>query len=105
MPTLAPQSFSPDDVWGFTPIDRWMCKRKVEKYNYGPIYTTDSEKGPIFAPSVGRGPTWGGGPNNEERHSMVVPSNRGQTKMKRTTHEYANVSLETETESGKEEGR
>src|SRR3546814_14959547 len=79
MPTLAPQSFSPDDVWGFTPIDRWLCKRKVEKYNYGPIYTPASEKGTIFSPSVGGGPNWGGGAYDPASHIMVVPSNRVPT--------------------------
>src|SRR3546814_15816515 len=58
---------SPDDVWGFTPIDRWLCKRKVEKYNYGPIYTPASEKGTIFSPSVDGGPNWGGGAYDPER--------------------------------------
>ncbi len=76
MPVLAPQSFSPDDAWGFTFIDEWLCRNKVEELNYGPIYTPVSEKGTIFSPSAGGGPNWGGGAYDPQSHIMVVPSNR-----------------------------
>jgi quinoprotein glucose dehydrogenase len=82
MPTLAPQSFSPDDAWGFTPIDRWLCSRKVEYYNYGPIFTPPSKKGTVFSPSVGGGPNWGGGGYDPASGIMVVPSNRVPTIVK-----------------------
>ncbi len=76
MPTVAPQSFSPDDAWGFTFIDRWLCRRKVAQYNHGTIYTPPSEKGTIFSPSMGGGPNWGGGAYDPASRIMVVPSNR-----------------------------
>ena len=76
MPTLSPQSFSPDDAWGFTFIDEGMCEDMVAQYNYGPIYTPVSEKGTIFMPSAGGGPNWGGGAYDPQSHIMVVPSNR-----------------------------
>jgi len=76
MPLLTPHGFSPDDAWGFTPIDRWLCRRKIEEYKYGPIYTPPSEQGTIFSPSAGGGPNWGGGGYDPESHIMVVPSNR-----------------------------
>lgn len=76
MPTLATQGFSPDDAWGFTFIDEWMCRNKVAELNYGAIYTPPSEKGTVFSPSVGGGPNWGGGGYDPESHLMVVPSNR-----------------------------
>ena len=76
MPTLAPQGFSPDDAWGFTPIDRSMCRDKVAELNYGPIYTPMSEKGTIMSPSAGGGPNWGGAAYDPKSHVMVVPSNR-----------------------------
>jgi len=76
MPVLAKQSFSPDDAFGFTPIDRWLCKREIEKYSYGPIFTPVSEKGTIFSPSAGGGPNWGGGAYDANSHIMVVPTNR-----------------------------
>lgn len=79
MPTLAPQGFSPDDAWGFTAIDRWLCRHKIEQLNYGPIYMPPSEKGTVFSPSVGGGPNWGGGAYDPQSHIMVVPSNRVPT--------------------------
>lgn len=76
MPPLAPQSFSPDEAWGFTFIDRWLCRRKIQDLNYGSIYTPPSEQGTIFQPAAGGGPNWGGGAYDPESHIMVVPSNR-----------------------------
>jgi len=76
MPTLAPQSFSPDDAWGFTPLDRWLCRRKVEQLNHGPIYTPPSEQGTIFQPAPSGGPNWGGGAYDPASQIMVVPTNR-----------------------------
>ncbi len=76
MPAVMPQGFSPDDVWGFTPLDEWLCRRKAEELNYGDIYTPASEQGTIFSPSVGGGPNWGGGGYDPQSHLMIVPSNR-----------------------------
>lgn len=76
MPHLAPQNFTPDDVWGFTFIDKWLCKKKASTYNYGPIYTPITEKGTIVTPPVGGGPNWGGGAYDPQNQLMVVPSNR-----------------------------
>lgn len=76
MPNLVKHGFSPDDAWGFSPIDKWLCKRDIEKLNYGPIYTPPSEKGTIFSPSAGGGPNWGGGAYDPDSHVMIVPSNR-----------------------------
>lgn len=79
MPALMPLGFGPDDVWGFTPLDEWLCRRKVESLNYGPIYTPASLQGTIFSPSVGGGPNWGGGAYSPEKQLMIVPSNRVPT--------------------------
>ncbi len=76
MPSLMPLEFSPDDAWGFTFIDRWLCKREIKKYDYGPIYTPISERGTIVVPSVGGGPNWGGGSYDPASGVMVVPTNR-----------------------------
>lgn len=76
MPAVTPQGFGPDDVWGFTFIDRWLCRRKVEQLNHGPMYTPPSEQGTVFFPSMGGGPNWGGGAYDPRTHIMVVASNR-----------------------------
>ncbi len=79
MPAVVKQGFSLEDVGGFTPIDRWLCRRKAQQYRYGPIYTPPSEQGTIFSPSSGGGPNWGGGAYDPASHIMVVPSNRVPT--------------------------
>ncbi len=76
MPKLVQHGFSPDDAWGFTPVDRWLCKRKIESLNYGPSFSPPSLKGTVFSPSVGGGPNWGGGGYDPASGIMVVPSNR-----------------------------
>lgn len=76
MPAVMPLGFSPEDAWGFTFIDEWLCRNRVEELNYGPIYTPASEQGTVFQPSAGGGPNWGGGAYDPESHVMVVPSNR-----------------------------
>lgn len=76
MPAVMPLGFSEEDAWGFTFIDKWLCKRKIAEHNYGPIFTPPSAKGTIFSPSMAGGPNWGGGAYDPESHIMVVPSNR-----------------------------
>jgi len=76
MPAVMPQGFSPDDAWGFTPLDRWLCRRRVESLRTGPIYTPASAEGTIFSPSAGGGPNWGGAGVDPASNIMVVPSNR-----------------------------
>ena len=100
MPTLAPQSFSPDDAWGFTFVDRWLCSRKVEELNYGPIFTPPSLKGTVFSPSVGGGPNWGGGAYDPASGIMVVPSNRVPTIVKLIPVAEANIDKAQKIEMG-----
>lgn len=76
MPTVVKQSFSPDDAWGFTFVDKWLCKREIEKLNYGPTFMPASFQGTIQAPSAGGGPNWGGSAYDPNSHVMIVPSNR-----------------------------
>lgn len=75
MPSVTSLSFTPDDAWGFTFIDRWLCKRQAEKLLTGPIYTPPSEQGTVYQPAPSGGPNWGGGAYDPSSHIMVVPSN------------------------------
>lgn len=74
MPELAPQSIYPDDAWGFTPIDRWLCKRKIAELKHGPIYTPPSLEGTILLPGAAGGTNWGGGAFDPVSHTLVAPS-------------------------------
>jgi len=70
---LAPQSVTPEDAWGFTPLDRWMCERKIAGLDHGPIYTPPSLKGMVLMPGAAGGANWGGGAYDPVSHTMVVP--------------------------------
>lgn len=98
MPTLAPQRFSPDDLWWPT---KWLCEDKVEQLNYGPIYTPPSAKGTIFSPSASGGPNWGGGGYDPASHLMVVPSNRVPMVITLIPRDKAKLSDTQAIESGK----
>ncbi|MCG8312588.1 MAG: pyrroloquinoline quinone-dependent dehydrogenase, partial [Pseudomonadales bacterium] len=91
MPAVMPLGFTPDDVWGFSPLDKWLCRKKAEKLNYGDMYTPASKKGTIFNPSVGGGPNWGGGAFDPDSNIMVVPSNRVPTIVTLVPREEADI--------------
>jgi quinoprotein glucose dehydrogenase len=76
MTPLMSTKVDPEDAWGFTPVDRWLCKRKIEAVNHGPIYTPPSFKGTTLQPSAAGGSNWGGGAYDPNSHLMVVPTNR-----------------------------
>lgn len=100
MPNLVDHEFSMDDVWGFTPLDKWMCEKDVEKLLYGSIYTPPSEKGTVFFPSAGGGPNWGGGAYDPESNIMVVPANRVPMVVKLVPREDANIGESQKIELG-----
>jgi quinoprotein glucose dehydrogenase len=71
-PPLVQHAFGPDDAWGFTPIDRWLCRREIEKLRYGAIYTPPSLEGTLQMPSAGGGANWGGGAWDPARQLLLV---------------------------------
>ncbi len=76
MPALADWKLTPDDAWGFTFIDRYLCKQRIAELDHGPIYTPPSLKGSVLLPGAAGGPDWGGGAFDPDSKLMVVPSNR-----------------------------
>jgi len=95
MPALVAQSFSPEDVWGFTYFDKRACRKKVEAYDYGPIYTPITERGTVLMPAVGGGANWGGGGYDPGSHIMVVPTNRVPTIVKLTPRAKSEATSDT----------
>jgi quinoprotein glucose dehydrogenase len=71
-PPLVAQGLEPDDAWGFTPLDRWLCRRKIEALRHGPIYTPPSVEGTVQMPSFAGGANWGGGAWDPVRQLLVV---------------------------------
>ena len=69
---LHPLDLAPEDAFGFTPIDRWMCKREIEKYRYDGIYTPPTMEGSIQYPHTTGGMNWGGVAVNPSTGVMIV---------------------------------
>jgi len=101
LPILAVQGLTPDDAWGFTPIDRRLCKKRISELNYGPIYTPPSEKGTILMPAAAGGPNWGGGAYDPASHLLVVPSNRVPMVVTLVPREKIKLSKDQAIETGK----
>jgi glucose dehydrogenase len=54
------QGARPEDVIDFTPELRRQALGILERYDWGPLYTPPSERGTIFVPGIGGGPSWSG---------------------------------------------
>jgi quinoprotein glucose dehydrogenase len=63
---------SPKDAWGFTPWDRWQCRRELERLTTGPIYTPISERGLVMYPSNIGGQNWGAPAVDPVRKLMIT---------------------------------
>ncbi len=63
---------TPDAAWGFTPLDRWLCRRKIAALRSEGIYTPPSLKGTILAPGYGGGVNWGGLAFDPQHQRVIV---------------------------------
>ncbi|MGH6904090.1 MAG: pyrroloquinoline quinone-dependent dehydrogenase [Geminicoccaceae bacterium] len=60
-PPLAAQGpLTPEDAWGLTFVDRWLCRREIAQLRSEGIYTPPSLEGTIMLPSDAGGSNWGG---------------------------------------------
>jgi len=75
-PPFTRQGISVDDAWGFTPIDRADCKKKLEAHRLGGLYTPPSIEGTIMFPGLTGGGNWGGGAYDTSSGLMVINSTR-----------------------------
>ncbi len=73
-PPFSPLGISPDDAWGFTFVDRWACRKKIEALRHDGFYAPPSLEGTIIRPSPGGGANWGGGAYDPQRNLLVVSS-------------------------------
>jgi quinoprotein glucose dehydrogenase len=64
--------FTEDDAFGFTPLDRWHCRRQVRKYRSEGIYTPPGLSGTILWPSYAGGGNWGSVSVDSGRSLAVV---------------------------------
>ncbi len=69
---LSPQGFSPDDVWGLTPLDRAACRKKVEGLRHDGAFAPPSLRGTVSMPGFLGGLQWGGAAWDQSRQLLVV---------------------------------
>ncbi len=75
LPPLAPQNFDVKDVFGFTPIDRAMCRKQFDGIRNEGIFTPPSIRGSILYPATAGGGEWGGVAIDPTTNRLVVNTN------------------------------
>jgi len=74
---LVPTRVTADDAWGFTPWDRWQCKKLISSLRSEGIFTPASTgNGTILSPGNAGGMNWGGPGYDPQRQLMIVNTNR-----------------------------
>lgn len=63
----------PNDAWGFTPIDRNACRRKIERFETHGPFTPPTLRGSVMLPALAGGMNWGGGAVSSNG-VLIVPS-------------------------------
>jgi quinoprotein glucose dehydrogenase len=102
MPVLADWTTDPEhDAWGFTPIDRYLCKQRMAELEHGGIYTPPSLKGTILQPGAAGGTDWGGGAFDPKTNIMVAPSNRVPMVVTLVPRETVTINKDQAIETGK----
>jgi quinoprotein glucose dehydrogenase len=73
---LGPEGLSPDDAWGLTPIDRSICRKKIESLRHDGIFAPPSLQGTIVYPGFLGGNNWGGIAYDPDQEVIVTSTNR-----------------------------
>ncbi len=71
-----PSRVDPDDLFGFTPLDRWACRRRLARHRNEGIFTPPSLEGTVQYPSTAGGANWGGVAWDPERRLVILNQSR-----------------------------
>lgn len=72
---LHPTAMSPEDAFGFTPLDRWDCQRKIAQYRWDGMFTPPTLEGSIGYPHTAGGMNWGGVAIDPQRGLLIANQN------------------------------
>lgn len=72
---LSKAGLAPGDAWGLTPVDRELCRRKVEALRHDGMYAPPSLRGTVSLPGFLGGMEWGGVAYDEGEGILVVNMN------------------------------
>ncbi len=75
-PPFVKQGISLEDAWGFTFVDRNICRDKIAALRQGGLYTPPSLEGTAMLPGFPGGGNWGGGAYDPDSGFLVVNSTR-----------------------------
>ena len=78
IPPLVPGGLRPEDAWGYTFLDRAVCRRMIESARHGEYYLPPSREGTVNFPGMAV-TNWGGGSFDPQRQLLIVPVNRAPT--------------------------
>jgi quinoprotein glucose dehydrogenase len=74
LPSVAPQSVGPDDLFGVDAADKAACARVLDELGAGQIFTPPGVKGSIAVPGNVGGINWSGYGWDASRKLLVVPT-------------------------------
>ena len=74
--SMVPEKISPEDAWGRTPEEKQACADKIRGARSEGIFTPPSLKGSIQFPGSVGGVNWGSSAYDEQRHLLVMNTNR-----------------------------
>lgn len=66
------EAVTPEQVWGFTPVDRWLCRRKIAALRSQGPFTPPSLQGSIVYPGWAGGVNWGGIAFDPVRQRVII---------------------------------
>jgi quinoprotein glucose dehydrogenase len=76
MPSLHPQSLAEADLWGLTPLDRYLCVREFRSHRHEGLFTPPSLQGTITYPMNVGASSWGSVSVDEDRQILLANTNR-----------------------------
>jgi len=99
-PPLVAQKLDPEDAWGFTFIDRMMCKKRIAELRNEGLYTPPSTQGTILMPSWTGGANWPGPAWHRDSGLLIVNTTRIATQVRLYPREAAGEIARVGAEAG-----
>jgi quinoprotein glucose dehydrogenase len=99
---IHPATFTADDAFGFTFLDRWSCRRQIEPMRSEGLFTPPSVEGSLHFPGMVGGSNWGSLSIDPERGILIANTMRVATWVKNIPREeHARMEAAGDLESGR----
>ncbi|MFW2404491.1 MAG: pyrroloquinoline quinone-dependent dehydrogenase [Gammaproteobacteria bacterium] len=67
---LAQTQLAPEDAWGFTFYDKGMCRKKLQRFSGGEVFSPPTTQGTVIVPGAASG--WGSGAFDSGRSFFIT---------------------------------